>query len=331
MPTIGPELSLLRDLATGAGRRSTRLGLGGELAASVAHDADGIAHVSGDLERFVVNFVERSPRRDSLQYLPPSDTERAAIAQAWDTLRAGDVTTAAKLLEPTGMQVIRISDTAGGGAVHHAILELDQDPRKLRGLGMFVARQDAAEGALHVQIPHPWDDIGTEAMGTRTYRGTEGATLAIAGASRNTIPGRVADAAHQRSTLFHTMATRTDGPAEHQLQIHGYNTTKHPSYGQAVVSSGGDPTPTGFKVRDALREEGIDARLSGDGRPYINLAGRNNVQGVDSRAVGTDWTHIEFGEGYREDPAMRAQAVAGLVEGFRQSGVGAQAVNLASR
>jgi hypothetical protein len=326
VPTIGPELSLLRDLATTAGRRSVRLGLGPELAATVARDGDGIAHVSGDLERFVTNFVERSPRRDSLQFVPPSDAERATIAQAWDTLRAGDVTEAARLLEPTGMQVVRITDTAGGNAVHHAILELNQDPKQLRGLGMFVARQDAAAGALHVQIPHPWDDIGTEVLGARTYRETEGATLSIAGASRNTIPGRVADAAHQRSTLFHTMATRTDGPAEHQLQIHGFNTDKHPTYGQAVVSSGVEPTPTGFHVRDALREVGVDARLSGDGRPYINLAGRNNVLGVDSRAAGTDWTHIEFGENYREDPALRNQAIAGLVEGFRQSGIGAAAI-----
>lgn len=317
MPTIAPELSLLRDLATGAGRRSVRLGLGGELAASVGRDADGIAHVSGDLERFVVNFVERSPRRDSMQFVAPSDAERATIAQAWDTLRAGDATAAAKLLEPTGMQVLRFTDTAGGGAVHHAILELDQDPKRLRGLGMYVARQDAEAGALNVQIPHPWDDIGTEAMGTDVYRDARGATLSIAGASRNTIPGRAADAAHQRSTLFHTMANRTAKPGSRELQIHGFNTDKHPSYGQAVVSSGVDPTPSTERLRDGLRARGVDARLSGDGRPYINLAGRNNVQGTDARAAGSDWMHVEFGERYREDPAARRLAVAGTVEGTR--------------
>jgi hypothetical protein len=317
MPNIGTELSLLRDLATTAGRRSLRLGVGEELAASVVRDADGISHVSGDLERFVVNFVERSPRRDSLRYLPPTDAERATISQAWERLRAGDVTEAARLVEPTGMQVVRFTDTAGGDAVHHAILELPHDPERVRGFGMFLAREDAAVGALHVQIPHPWDDIGTEAMGARTYRDAEGATLALAGASRNTIPGRVADAAHQRSTLFHTLATDTAGPGERQLQIHGFNTEKHPTYGQAVVSSGVDPTPAGERLRDALRAQGIDTRLSGDGRPYINLAGRNNVQGVDARAVGTDWSHIEFSENFRGDPIARHQAVAGMVEALR--------------
>ena len=317
MPNIGAELSLLRDLATTAGRRSVRLGVGDELAATVARDADGISHVSGDLERFIVNFVEQSPRRDSLRYLPPSDAERATIAQAWERLRAGDVTEAARLVEPSGMQVVRFTDTAGGDAVHHAILELPFDRERVRGLGMYLARDDAAAGALHVQIPHPWDDIGTEVMGARTYRDAEGATLALAGASRNTIPGRVADAAHQRSTLFHTLTNATAGPTETQLQIHGFNTAKHPTYGQAVVSSGVDPTPTGDRLRDALRAQGIDARLSGDGRPYINLAGRNNVQGVDARAVGTDWSHIEFGEGWRNDPVARHLAVAGIADAYR--------------
>jgi hypothetical protein len=113
------------------------------------------------------------------------------------------------------------------------------------------------------------------------------------------------------------MADGTAGPGERQLQIHGFNTDKHPTYGQTVVSSGVDPTISTEHLRDALRAQGIDTRLSGDGRPYINLAGRNNVQGVDARAVDTDWMHVEFGERFREDPAARRLAITGTVEGTR--------------
>lgn len=313
---IGAELGVLRELATTAGRRAVRLGLGDDVAATVTRDADGLAHVTGDLERFVVNFVEASPKRDSMRFAAPSDAERAALARGWQLLRGGDAAGAARLVEPAGMRIVRFSDVGDAPAVHHAMLELPVEPERLRGLGMFVQRQGVTDG-LHVQVPHPWDDIATEVMGARIYRQSDGATLSVAGASRHAVPGGVSDAAHARETLFHALADQPAIAGARQLQLHGFSQAKHTSYGQAVVSTGDRPTGAARALRDTLVDHGIDARLAGDGRPYVNLAGRRNVQGIDARARGATWLHVEAGDSIRMDAARRHEAVAALVDGLR--------------
>lgn len=317
--SVNSELGVLKALATEPLRgASTRLGLAGDVPTSVVRDGDGIAHVRGDLERFVANFVEASPQRNSLNRIAPGDAERAMLARGWQLLRRGDVGSAAEVVEPTGMRIIRFTDVAGPDAVNHALLELAWGSSRLRGLGMYVQRQGGGASGLHIQVPHPWDDIATEVMGVGAYRGADdSSTLSVAGASRFAMPNSVADAAHSRETLFHALAGQPAAAGVRQLQLHGFREARHPGYGKAVVSTGDDPTPAARALRDAIADGGMDARLAGDGRPYVRLAGRKNVQGIDARDRGATWLHVEIGDSIRMDPRRRERAVAALVEGAR--------------
>jgi hypothetical protein len=321
--TLGGELSMLKRLATGFGERAATLGLESEVPGTVSRGADGVARVTGSLERFVGNFVEQSPRRDSGFFDPPTDRERVTLLDAWSQIKRGQVAEAADLVKPMGMRVVRFVDTSTEAASRHVMLfEAPASGRSVpRGLGLYVHRNDAARGAVHVQAPHPWDDIATDVVSTRTYLTAEGRSLAVSGASRWSLPdSNDDDAAHSVVSLFHSISESNSRKGARLVQLHGFNQAKNPAYyGESVVSTGDLPSSQARAMQRALIDGGIDAKLYVATHDYINLGARNNVQGIYARQHGASFVHVELGDSVRMAPERRGEAIDALVDGIRRA------------
>jgi hypothetical protein len=321
---IGSELSMLRGLATHVGDRATQLGDVRQLTATVVRGDDGIPQVTGDLERFVTNFVEASPRRDSGLFEPPNDAERATLLEGWRAIRRGDATTAAELLRPLDMHVVRFTDTSLAKPSNHVLMYEAHAPgtRSItRGFGLYAHRSDAAKGAVHVQNPHPWDDINTDHVGARLYLGSKGRSLAVAGASRWTLPDSSDDdAAHSVVSLFHSISEVNSRRGARLVQLHGFSQTKNPAYyGEAVVSTGDLPSPHALAMQQALIDAGFQANIYKATHDFINLGARNNVQGIYARQHGASFVHVELGDSIRLDETRRERAIAGLLDGIHRA------------
>lgn len=307
--------------------RASRLHYDAAAGGSVERGIDGVPRVAGDLERFIANFVEASPRRDSELFNPPTDAEREALLTGWRLIRKGEHAAAAELVQPLGMRVAHFTDEVGGSRHVMMYEALGTKEATSRGHGLFVYRRDAAKGAAHIQVPHPWDDIATDSVGARTYLDSGARTLAVAGASRWSLPNGVSDAAHSQASFFHAISEVHAQRGARLVQLHGFNQQKNPAYyGQSVVSTGDVPTPEARAMHQALVDNGIDAKLyTGEGKgpngtiPYVNLGARHNVQGIHARKQGAKFVHVELGNSLRMESTARARSVAALVDGIRRS------------
>jgi hypothetical protein len=310
----GSELSMLRALAAGVGERAT---------GTVTRAADGLPQVTGSLERYVTNFVDASPKRDSGLFEPPNDAERSVLLEGWRHIRRGEPDEAAKLLRPLDMRVAHFTDTTTKVPSNHIVM-LEAHPRGPRsiprGFGLYAHRSDAAKGAVHVQTPHPWDDINTDHVGARVYLGAKGRSLAVAGASRWTIPDSDDDAAHSTVALFNSISEVNARKGARLIQLHGFSQTKNPAYyGEAVVSTGDLPSADAKHMQQALLDAGFEAHLYEATHDYINLGARNNVQGIYARQHGASFVHVELGDSIRLDDPRRERAVTGLIDGIKRA------------
>lgn len=273
-----------------------------------------------DLEKFVADFAARSPRAGD-GYTLPTKAERATLVRAWELLRGGDADRAAQLVAPLGMDVARLVDT-GAAQGAESLVMYDRGVRgDSRGIGMYLARAGASsEDAFHLQSPHPWDDNHTERISALAYRSSDATTLALAGASRKTGRELESDAAHSPDSAFTAIAETISTPGSRIVQLHGFGQSRHPGYGAAVVSTGGDhPDDLSRAVTSALRDRYVDARLVGVDGSYPNLAGRNNVQGAHARSNGASWVHVELGDKVRDAAAERVHVAEAMVDAARST------------
>ncbi len=99
------------------------------------------------------------------------------------------------------------------------------------------------------------------------------------------------------------------------LQLHGFASGDHPdSYGDVVLSSTVDePSPLVERLADELEGAGFDVCVY-DGEDCAGLAGTQNVQAAQARAVGAEFVHFEISDDVRLDPE-RAEDLLGVVAG----------------
>lgn len=280
----------------------------GGAAASGLAQSGAVKSVEGDLMHVVTGFVEASPQTASGLFQVPTTHEMRAITKTWDAIRGGDLAGAAKLADPLGMDVVRFTDTATSRELSMLIERPTSAGTYAKGWGMFVHSPDAVQGSLHVQVPHPWDDIATEVLGVNLLRNTDASSLAVAGASRFTVPDRLSDAAHALRTPFNAVSRANATEGAHLLQVHGFQAAKHPDYGHVVLSRGADPSSWTHTTADILRERKWKA-LMFDGQNLPALGARTNVQGKFARAHGADFLHVEVADTIRLEPE-RAQRFA---------------------
>ena len=254
---------------------------------------------TGDLSALVEDFTAAIPGPRSGGYANPSRGEREQFVAALQDARAGDLTTAARSLAALRCSVLRYVDTATGRT--SVILAESPGRRRPRGWGMFVLVPERP-ASIVVQVPHPVADQHTEQAGVEVFRTGHADALLVAGANRYADRNGSADVAHNDRSLFQAVSQALAGPRTRIVQLHGFDETGHPTYGDVVLSTGASPPSRVVQDLDnALSGVGFDACVY-DGVACRSLAATTNVQGKAARLAGADFIHVEMADQVRSDP-----------------------------
>ena len=289
------------------------LGLGGPLCPGV----EGLAEL-------VACMANTMPAAGTHAFQGPDRAQYEAWGQAVEAMLAGSC--APPALE--GVSTRTLVDTANG-TYHCALvddLDANADGRADRGWGMVVVADDPAL-SLHVQVPHPRADIGTDREGLALYRALGARSLEIAGAHRDsgalgTCQGSpTSDPAHDAAHPFQAATEAISHTEVDQdflvIQLHGKAATSCPTLD--LYLSGGLPTRSGpaweLGQRLGMEHPTLRVGVAGDGQPCELIAGRN-VQGrllnaapgpvcttAAARASG-HFIHIEQGPGFRDGEGL---------------------------
>lgn len=270
--------------------------------------------LKGDLDLFLRDFTAASPKRASGVYEVPSDGDRAGIVAAWEALKLGELDRAAGLADAHGFHVLRYTDEPTGRTFDMLAERPTQEGAFSRGWGLYAVDPAAQRPALHVETPHPWDDITTDAMSVDLLRRTGAGVLGFAGASRFALPGITSDAAHASDSIFQAVHTAQAREGATFVQLHGFAQKNHPTFGHAVLSEGALPSGIIERVTGSLQQAGWNAGYY-DGTNFARLGGRNNVQGKSARELGADFIHVETVDGVRLNGALRTRFGAALADG----------------
>lgn len=241
-------------------------------------------------------FAGLWPKLSEVKFHPTTLEERAAFAKLLPALLKAAPETATppvgaeKLASSVGF---RLEVWAGK---QDTFWVLREKPERLHGAGAYVIRTGPATDAV-VQVPHPWFDKGTEAIGVGLFscapKGERPRVFMTATAHRyHGTPGETpedpehpADVAHNPDHLFQDvtdLVARTLA-APRVVQLHGFGAAMTDARREkslvAVVSSGTrEPTPWARRVSQGLvKLWGEGARLYPDGAQV--LGGTQNAQG----------------------------------------------------
>jgi hypothetical protein len=263
---------------------------------------------SGDLEAVVGDFVRRMPGPHSDGYVQPSPDEQSTMAAAARAIEDGRPQDADQLVGPLGYRVLRFLDSDTG----RNLVALEPSSPAAPAWGMYVFAPDAPT-TLIVEVPHPFDDLDTATVGVETFRAADGEALFIAGASRYAAADGIADMAHDSYTVFGAIHEAMLTSASVVFEPHGFETSGHPTGGDAVVSSGTDaPGAIARSVAETLKRSGYIVCLF-DGGNCGDLGGTTNAQGQSARAAGATFLHLELSLRMRRSRGARV-SIARAVE-----------------
>lgn len=268
---------------------------------------------AGDLQAYVDVYVARNPGRDSGTYDVPSVAERAAIADAWRAMVAGDLQAAATIVGPLGYGVVRYTDSATGRVARMLAEQNTAGGTWVHGWGLYA--WSAASGApLLVQVAHPVADVDTEDIGVVAFRRADAQALFVAGAHRYANADGSADVAHRTDTVFDAVHDASLASGLRVLQPHGFADSTLPN--DAVVSRGAAPSSLTQRVETALDSALFDACLY-DGTACSELGATTNVQGASARESGAEFVHVEVARRVRADVARRDQMATVVADSLR--------------
>lgn len=268
---------------------------------------------SGDLQAYVNAFVAKNPGRNSGTYDVPSFGERAAMADAWRALVAGDLQAAANIAGPLGYSVVRYTDSATGRVARILVERNTAGGTWVHGWGLYA--WSAAPGSpLLVEVAHPIADVDTEDIGVVAFRRAGARALFVAGAHRDANADGSADVAHRADTVFDAVHDASLASGLRVLQPHGFADSTLPN--EAVVSRGDAPTPVTRGVEAALDSALFDACLY-DGSTCSELGATTNVQGGSARAGGAEFVHVEVARRVRADATRRDHLATVVADSLR--------------
>lgn len=268
---------------------------------------------SGDLQAYVNAFVAKNPGRDSGKYDVPSFAERAAMADAWRAVVAGDLQAAANIAGPLGYSVVRYTDSATGRVARILVERNTAGGTWVHGWGLYAWSAASAAPVL-VQVAHPVADVDTEDIGVVAFRRAGARALFVAGAHRDANADGSADVAHRADTVFDTVHDASLGSGIRVLQPHGFADSTLPN--DAVVSRGDAPSQLTHSVEAALDAALFDACLY-DGTACSELGATTNVQGASARAGGAEFVHVEVARRVRADVARRDHLAVVVADSLR--------------
>ncbi|MEV0638793.1 hypothetical protein AB0I77_28400 [Streptomyces sp. NPDC050619] len=244
-------------------------------------------------------------------YTPPSDKERARLAEGVGHLLEGDATKAERLLASVGFGVTRLTDAASGR-------RYDEIAATRSGEGEHWGRLYLnADSAVrwNAQIPHPVADRDTELLGVRLLEDAPGGSLVLAGAHRRAGRDNSADVAHREDSVFHAIVVELQKRGVPGVQLHGFAKGPDRPY-EAVVSTGAARRALAetTALADSLEADGLRVCRSWSAR--CPLEGVTNVQGKSAERRHAKFVHVELAPSARGDGAdadATEKALTGLV------------------
>lgn len=256
------------------------------------------------------------PRADSERYVIPTDQEQADFAELVSMINTDEMARAVQLATENSYTLNYYVDRGDDYAVSYLVRE--KRPIQ-KGWGLYAFRVDSASNII-VEAPHPLYDKRTLSVALDIYRALDARALLIAGAHRNANSDGSADMAHVTESIFQSVhvALSQEMQAESGnviiLQIHGFHTSKHDGYPDAVFGFGEKIQAREFvvaqKLEDAFSEQGISVGLC-TGNVWQDLCGTKNAQA--SHSNGAIFIHIELDEDIRKNDEG---LIAALVEVF---------------
>jgi hypothetical protein len=273
------------------------------LLADAASHAAGVRPVdcrdAAGLEELVTCVVERMPNRGSRTVEPSSAKTLAAVRAAARSMLDGRCDSGALPASLAGAFTLAPFRDAPSGELFCLLLgasDADGDGVENLGWGMFLARR-RADRRLHLQVPHPYSDFGTELQGATLLRSSGARSLLMAGAHRQASATasacqaeyRRSDAAHEVALPFHAITEAILAYHEQRrqefavLQLHSFGPDGCPGVDVHISDGTARQPPEGSParlLRDALaaRNSRWTITVSGD-EPPCELHGAGNVQG----------------------------------------------------
>lgn len=254
----------------------------------------------GAVTEGVLAYVSGIPGADA-GYDAPDEAERSAVVRAWRFLERGRLDDARAVARRHGYEVERLDDGV------HALWGPG---------GYFVHRRQG--DAVVVQVPHPVADARTETLGAVLAERTGARALLVAGSHREAGDGRRADVAHAPGTVFDAVHRAAIGERDVVVQVHGYADRSAPGT-EVVVSRGAEPSELTDDVAQSLDGFAVCRWKPGETR-CGDLAGTQNRQGVQARALGAEFLHIEVNRTVRDDDRRASALLRALAEALRSSG-----------
>lgn len=264
-----------------------------------------------DLGAWLETFTGGMTAADPYRHPTPQESALGVVGLQRLALPGSDAETP---LQSLGFTVVTGTDSVTGRAFALAYSESDTD----RAWGAYLFDLSAPL-RLTIQAPHPVADAETELMALEHWRSTPGALLLVAGAHR--LAGGVqgdgyglADVAHRTESLFHQVAASYAEGRVAAVQWHGFADASAPGLDQVVSPGSGNVGPGTLRIAANLERSGFAVGVawdsSGSGTGLIAL---ENAQGDDAVLRGAGWTHVENSATVRQDPELRAAAVAAVV------------------
>jgi len=270
-----------------------------------------IEEIKGSFRNQIGHLEEGMPRADSEEYVIPSEEEQKDFAKLISLLSADDPVSAAPLAAQINYRLIQYTDRGDDNTVSFILRE--QKPIQ-KGWGLYAIRADSTSNII-IEAPHPLYDKRTPTVSLNIYRALNARALMIAGAHRSANADGSADVAHTPESIFHSVHNvlsqeiKTATGDVIILQIHGFDTSKHDGYPQAVFGFGeklqGREEVLANELEKAFTEQGITVGLC-TGYSWQDLCGTTNVQA--SVTNGGIFVHIELDEKLRkhDDPLIAA-------------------------
>jgi hypothetical protein len=270
-----------------------------------------IDSIEGSFRNQISYLEEKMPRANSEGYVVPSETEQGDFGELVVMISADDLARAAQLTTRNHYELIHYTDRGDDNAVSYLLRE--QKPIQ-KGWGLYAFRVDSKSNII-IEAPHPRYDRRTPTVAMNIYRALDARALLIAGAHRNANSDGSADVAHAPESIFHSVHVALSQEIKTAtgdviiLQIHGFHTSKHDGYPQAVFGFGeklqGREVTLAKALERAFSEQGITVGLC-TGYSWQDLCGTTNVQA--SVTNGGVFVHIELDEKLRknDDPLIAA-------------------------
>ena len=264
--------------------------------------------IKGSFRNQISNLEDKMPRADSERYLVPTEQEQTAFADLVSSLEAEDLIRAAHLAAENYYTLNYYIDRGDENAMSYLLREMRPIQK---GWGLYAFRADSTSNII-IEAPHPRYDRRTPSVALDIYRALDARALLIAGAHRNANADGSADMSHVTDSIFQSvhvaLSQEVQAVSEEViiLQIHGFHTSKHAGYPQAVFGFGAKIQPAELalaeKLEAALAEQGINVGLC-TGDVWQDLCGTRNAQA--SATSGVVFIHIELDEKMRrKDDAL---------------------------